>query len=313
MYDDGPDALRSKRLQRLIDLGIEPKDVEPAPMSAHHWQKMSPAERAESARKMEVFAAMVDMIDQNIGRVIDYLESTNELDNTFILFMSDNGAEGAMLEALPIMGGAGSVAKIIDKYYNNSIENMGMGDSYIWYGPEWACASMAPSRGFKIWITEGGIRCPCLVRYPPFAREGSHQTNSFATVMDILPTILDLAGVPLPGSTFRGRDVVPVRGSSWAPHLYGRAPAFHDEEKQITGWELFGQRAIRQGDWKALYMTAPRGKDRWELYNLAKDPGEVHDLAETETETLRKLVEHWETYYAETASSKYVDLLKLLD
>lgn len=300
MYDDGPDALRSKRLQRLIDLGIVPKDVEPAPMSAHHWQKMSPAERAESARKMEVFAAMVDMIDQNIGRVIDYLESTNELDNTFILFMSDNGAEGAMQEALPIMGGAGSVAKIIDKYYNNSIENMGMGDSYIWYGPEWACASMAPSRGFKIWITEGGIRCPCLVRYPPFAREGSHQTNSFATVMDILPTILDLAGVPLPGSTFRGRDVVPVRGSSWAPHLYGRAPAFHDEEKQITGWELFGQRAIRQGDWKALYMTAPRGKDRWELYNLAKDPGEVHDLAESETETLEKLVEHWETYYAET-------------
>ena len=299
-YDEGPEALRLKRLRELIRLGIIPKDIEPAPMAAEQWKQMSSEERVESARKMEVFAAMVDLIDQNIGRVIDHLESSGELDNTFILFMSDNGAEGAMLEAIPIMGGTSSVSKIINKYYNNSVANMGMHDSYTWYGSEWASASMAPSRGFKTWITEGGIRCPCLVRYPPFNRESDHKTDSFATVMDILPTILDLAGVPQPGSEFRGREVVPVRGSSWVPHLYGRSPAFHDEEKEITGWELFGLRAIRQGSWKALYMVAPRGKDRWELYNLATDPGEINDLAEAEPEILERMVGHWETYYAET-------------
>jgi arylsulfatase len=250
---------------------------------------------------MEVFAAMVDLIDQNIGRVIDCLEAKGELDHTFILFMSDNGAEGAMLEAIPLMGGASSVTQIINKYYDNSLGNMGASDSYIWYGPEWACASMAPSRGFKTWITEGGIRCPCIVRYPPLCKPGTI-TNSFATVMDILPTIAEIAGAPLPrpGELFRGRSTVPLRGATWVPHLAGNAPGFHDEGKTITGWELFGLRAIRKGPWKAVYMTAPRGKDKWELYHVENDPGELHDLAETEMDLLEQLVKHWETYYAET-------------
>ncbi|KAM0269404.1 hypothetical protein ACHAQH_009765 [Verticillium albo-atrum] len=212
---------------------------------------MSPTERAD--RKMGVYAAMVELIDVNIGRVVDHLEVSGELDNTFIVFMSDNGAEGAMPEALPLMGSVGAVTNLLDKYYDNSLEYMGMADSFVWYGAEWACASMAPSRGFKTYITEGGIRCPCLIRYPVFDKSGSN-TDSFATVMDILPTVLDLAGVPLPGKVFRGKEVVPARGSSWAPHLYNQAPGFHDEEKEITGWELFGLRAIRKVPWKPLYM-----------------------------------------------------------
>ena len=317
VYDDGPGALRTKRFQRLVDMGLTPDGVEPAPPTIEQWKDMTDEERRESARKMEVFAAMVDLIDVNVGKVVDHLEATGQLDNTFVLFMSDNGAEGAMLEALPMMGDAGSVNRIINKYYNNSLENMGMADSYIWYGPEWACASMAPSRGFKTWITEGGIRCPCLVRYPPFFSSSSNghnsnssingsaggpgmHTGSFATVMDILPTILDLASVPHPGTRFRDRDVVPVRGSSWVPHLTNMTPSFHDEEKHITGWELFGFRAIRQGGWKALYMTVPRGSDKWELYDLKTDPGELRDLAEERRDVLEKLVRHWEVYYAET-------------
>ncbi|KAJ4126225.1 hypothetical protein NW765_002008 [Fusarium oxysporum] len=300
VYDDGPAALRKRRLANLVELGLISEDTEPAPMTVELWDKMSPTEKAESARKMEVYAAMVDLIDVNIGRVVDYLDSVDELDNTFVLFMSDNGAEGAMLEAVPMMGSVGSVPRIINKYYNNSIDNMGMADSYIWYGPEWACASMAPSRGFKTWITEGGIRCPCLVRYPPFSKAGGSHTDSFCTVMDILPTILDLAGVPLPGSKFRGREVFPVRGSSWVSHLEDQAPAFHDEEKEITGWELFGLRAIREGRWKALYMTAPRGKDKWELYNLKNDPGELHDLADNNPDIMDRLINLWEIYYSET-------------
>ncbi|PLB52019.1 putative arylsulfatase [Aspergillus steynii IBT 23096] len=311
-YDAGPGALRRQRLQELVRLGRVDKsvlDAQPQELN-QEWESLSASERASSSRKMEIFAAMVDLIDMNIQRVIDHLASTNELDNTFVLFMSDNGAEGAMLEALPVMGPSGTLASIIDKYYDNSLPNMGNADSFVWYGPGWASAAMAPSRGFKTWITEGGIRCPCVVRHPPLfgTKSGSEagvgkQTNSFATVMDIFPTMLELAGVNLPGASFRGREVVPVRGSSWVPHLSGEKADFHEGEEgegYITGWELFGLRAIRQGAWKALYMAPPRGKDRWELYNVERDPGELEDCTETEPEILQRLIEHWEVYYAET-------------
>lgn len=105
MYDDGPDALTQKRLRRLKDLGLVGEDVEHSPpvgVLDKDWKEMSTEEKKLSARKMEVFAAMVELLDANIGRVIDHLESTGELENTFVLFMSDNGAEGAALEALPV-------------------------------------------------------------------------------------------------------------------------------------------------------------------------------------------------------------------
>ena len=304
MYDDGPAALRQRRLDALVKLGIIAPDVEPAPLSPSRlteWENMSPAEKAESCRKMEVYAAMVEVMDRSNGRVIDHLESTGQLDDTFVVFMSDNGAEGALLEALPIMGGSLSIQQIMDKYYDNSLENMGAANSFVWYGPEWASASMAPSRGFKTWITEGGIRCPCIERYPRLDKSGSGgHTDSFATVMDVLPSILDLAGIPPVGKQFRGREVVPVRGASWKGHLAGASAGFHDEEQEITGWELFGQRAIRQGHWKAIWQTAPRGNEEWELYNMQKDPAELNDLAKREPEILQRLIEHWEVYYAQT-------------
>ena len=310
MYDDGPAALRKRRLERLIELGLVPKDVEPAPMVGlvdPEWETLSTEERAASARKMETFAAMVHVVDENIQRVTDYLAASGELDNTFILFMSDNGAEGTLLEALPMLNGATSLGALIDKHYDNALDNIGERDSFTWYGASWACASMAPSRGFKTWITEGGIRCPCLVRYPPLTGAGGGgggggHTNAFTTVMDVLPTMLELAGAahPAPGA-YRGREaVVPVRGKSWVDHLAGRADEVHDEATAITGWELFGQRAIRQGKWKAVYMTEPRGREAWELYDMEADPGEVRDLAAREPEVLRRLVQHWNVYYSET-------------
>lgn len=137
IYKDGPDALTQRRLKRLQELGFireglgfaaPPMDMGP------EWDTMLPEEQKASARKMEVFAGMVDMIDQNLGRLVDYLEKTGELDDTFILFMSDNGAEGLALEALPVMGNETSMAGIIDKFYNNEFKNMGEKDSFIWYG-----------------------------------------------------------------------------------------------------------------------------------------------------------------------------------
>lgn len=312
MYDGGPEVLRQQRLERMKSLGLIPKDIKEAPMVGlvgESWDSLTPEERAESARKMETFAAMVDVIDQNLQRVVSYLESTNELDNTFILFMSDNGAEGTLLEALPMLGGATSLGALIDKHYDNSLGNIGNRDSFTWYGAGWACASMAPSRGFKTWITEGGIRCPCLVRYPPLLahrsplsnRDAGGHTYEFTTVMDILPTILDLARVSHPHpSPFRSREVVPVRGRSWVPHLRNSFTEVHDHETAVTGWELFGLRAIRKGRWKAVYMTPPRGRDAWELYDIDSDPAEINDMADREPDVLNEMIQHWNVYYSET-------------
>ncbi|KAK6069309.1 arylsulfatase [Seiridium cupressi] len=303
VYDDGPDRLRERRLEALIQRGLVPSDVEPAPMVgevAKEWPDLDADEKKHSARRMETYAAMVDLIDQHLGRVISYLEETGELDNTFVLFMSDNGAEGMLLEALPIMAGI-PLVKVVKQFYNNSIENVGNADSFVWYGPRWASAATAPSRGYKTWITEGGIRCPCIIRYPELGMQKGSITHEFTTVMDVLPTILELAGIDHPGTTFRDREVVKPRGHSWVSHLNGNSATVHENEVQhVTGWELFGRRAIRRGNWKAVYIPAPQGPDKWELFDLSRDQGELHDRSEQEPTILGELLSEWERYYAET-------------
>ncbi|KUI57664.1 Arylsulfatase [Cytospora mali] len=301
-YDDGPEALRARRLAGLIERGLVPPDVEPAPMvgeTLREWGDMTAEERAHSARRMETYAAMVDLIDQNLSRVIGHLEETGELDNTFVMFISDNGAEGKLLEALPVMAGV-PLAKVIQEHYNNALENIGNADSFVWYGPRWACAATAPSRGFKAMTTEGGIRCPCVVRYPRLALSRGTITQEFTTVMDVMPTLLELAGVAHPGTAFRGREVVLPRGRSWVAHLDGRAGSVHEGGVQdVTGWELFGRRAVRRGKWKAVFEPAP-GAEEWELYDLSTDLGEVHNLAGEEPGVLEELLVEWERYFAET-------------
>lgn len=304
-YDDGPSKLSERRVKRLIELGLVPADVIPAKPEGHigkEWEELSDLERAESARKMEVYAAMVELIDEGIGKVIAYLESTGELDNTFVAFISDNGAEGVSMEALHVMGGQTSMADIIKVYYNNSLDNIGNHDSFVWYGPRWASAATAPSRGWKAWPTEGGIRCPCIVRYPGFNNASKAITHKFTTVMDILPTVLELAGIAQPEGKFHGREIVPIRGKSWKSHLSSdlEDTSVHDEDAHVHGWELVNLRAIRRGNWKAVWMHEPRGKGEWELYNMAKDPGELIDLAQSEKEIMKELIGHWERYYAET-------------
>ncbi|KAJ5175772.1 uncharacterized protein N7482_001649 [Penicillium canariense] len=300
VYDEGPESLRLKRLSRLQQLGLVPNDIVPAPMTAAtaEWDAMTEDERKASARKMEVYAAMVDRMDWNIGRVLDHLENTGELDNTFVVFMSDNGAEGSLIEALPMIGSL-NIMDVIGRFYDNSLDNIGNANSFVWYGPRWALAATAPSRGFKGWSTEGGIRCPCIVRYPGITRTNPI-SHDFCNVMDIAPTCLELAGVAHPGQSFRGREVVPFRGKSWVPFMRSHTQSIYDATLDVTGWELFGLRAIRRGDFKAVWLPEPRGKGEWELYNVTKDPGELEDLAATHTKELEDLMVEWEKYFAET-------------
>jgi arylsulfatase A-like enzyme len=294
-YDAGPDELRDARLEALKSLGLCPPDVVPHPVvadGAPEWADMTDDQRALSARSMEVYAGMVDRMDQNIGRVIDYLAGTGELDNTVVIFMSDNGAEGAIVEAMPLRGA--EIAAQIEKHCDNSLDNLGRPSSFIWYGPRWAQAATAPSRLHKAFTTEGGIRVVGFITWPGFTRQQEIGT-AFATVMDIAPTLLELAGAAHPGETYRGHAVEPIRGRSLVQYLSGDADAVHDAETG-TGWELFGRRAIRQGDWKAVHLPPPHGTGDWQLYDLSSDPGEIDDLAGSRPEILAELLRLWERY-----------------
>ncbi len=297
-YDAGPDALRSARLKGLIERGLCSPDVVPHPVVARNkpWHEMTSEERAVSARAMEVYAAMVERIDWNVGRLIDHLERQGELDDTVIVFLSDNGAEGALIEAVPVFGP--KLMEFIAEHYDNRLENIGRPNSYVWYGPRWAQAATAPSRLYKTHTSEGGIRVVAFITGKDLARQNAISTT-FATAMDLAPTLLDLAGVAHPDGTWNGKTVERMRGRSLLPYLSGTAEAVHSDAT-ATGWELFGRCAIRRGDWKALLLPPPDGPGTWQLYDLSADPGETDDRAAAEPARLAGLIADWHRYVEET-------------
>ncbi|OQV07022.1 hypothetical protein CLAIMM_11515 [Cladophialophora immunda] len=318
-YSAGPHALREARLKRLISLGLVKPDINPHPVvntaaDEAHWDDLDEEIRLKSARAMEVYAGMVDRMDWNIGRVIEYLKETGEYNDTLILFMSDNGAEGASYEALPLVGQ--NVMKHIEKYYDNSLGNIGRGNSFVWYGSQWAQAATAPSRLFKMHSTEGGCRVPLVVKLPESlcaspqfddvrSKSSGKVTDAFCTVMDLVPTFLSLAGLEHPGTQYKGREIAPLRGCSWVPFLEAvmsgpalatdQDPQIHDRNYAV-GFEIAGSGALRQGDWKITFVPSPRGPQKWELFNISLDPGETHDLRETEPEKFQALLALWENY-----------------
>lgn len=308
MYDDGPAALRERRVKNLKRMGLLAEDAVAHEVVAlgdnrlaRDWASLSLEDQAYSSRTMEVYAGMVDRMDEQIGRVVSYLEATGELDNTLTIFMSDNGAEGIMLEAVPMMGD--NMAAHLDKYYDNSIQNIGRKNSFVWYGPRWAQAGTAPSRLYKAFTSEGGIRVPLILRSGQSVVTGVRDlgknsdgiVREFSTVMDIAPTILDLAGVKHPGAEYKNRKVQLMRGHSWVPYLTGATESIHTEN-HVVGWELFGRMGLRKGRWKATFIPEPFGPGVWQLYNLDQDPGETKDLRAAHPEKMAELLAAYRVY-----------------
>lgn len=293
-YAAGPEALREERLAAMRRIGLCGEAAVPHPLAdGRSWREMSKAERAWSARTMEVYAAMVTRMDWNIGRVVEQLRASGDLDNTVILFLSDNGAEGAMVEAMPIVGAL--IADRIARNFDNGIDNLGSPTSCCWYGPRWAQAATAPSRLHKSYTAQGGIRVPFFACGPGVAAGGGI-SHAFSTAMDVPATLLDMAGVTQPTNWY-GRPVEAMRGRSMAAHLGGEAESIHAPDTE-TGWELFGRRAIRRGRWKALWLREPEGSGGWQLYDLDSDPGEIDDLAAQRPDLLHDLIEAWDRYAA---------------
>jgi len=296
-YDEGWDVIRLRRLARMQELGILQEGVSTA---ERLWflpraSMLAPGARIALGRKMELYASMVEYMDDQIGRVFDYLRQIDEYDNTVVVFFSDNGAEGNDLVGM-VAGQPGTMGYLhaANSFAESGHNFIGRKGSFAEYGPAWAQVSMAPFRLFKGFVAEGGTRSPLIVSGPGVQGAGGLNTDAILHVMDLTPTLLELAGVEHP-ATFSGRDIAPMQGKSWAQMMAGEVQSPRGAEDWL-GWELFGNRAIRQGDWKISWHYEPYGIWDWQLFNLAADPGEQYDLSERFPEEKTRLVALWDEY-----------------
>ena len=294
-FDAGWDQLRTERLERLVASGIIAPawtltDRDPA---APAWTE---AERRDwLLRCMEVYAAQIDRMDQGIGRILQALEETGQLDNTLLLFLSDNGgcAEDipvdvdprVLVEELMIAKDRTRAGEPV-RFGNDPDIVPGSEDTYQSYGLAWANLSNTPFRLYKHWIHEGGIATPLIVHWPAGIAEPGGLRHRPGQLPDIMATVLDVTGASYP-STYRGRDILPLEGESLAPTFgddaAARGPLF---------WEHEGNAAVREGRWK-LVRKYP---GPWELYDMETDRTETHDLAAAEPERVRDMSATYEAW-----------------
>jgi len=290
-YDDGYEALYAKRFARQKELGLVPEGTEPIDNSRFkpRWSELTAKQKQVEARHMEIYAAMVSDLDTYVGEFIAYLKQIGEYDNTFIIFSSDNGAESGRRDL------AKNIQDHVGKEYDHSLDNLGSATSYVMYGANWASASATPFNRHKFTAFEGGVHVPAFALYPGRIAAGS-RSDAMATVLDLMPTFLSLANTTHPGATYKGHDVLPMQGASMLPMLLGETGTVHQTD-QVFGWELFGHRGIRQGDWKIVWDEALPEKERhWQLFNIASDFEEQHDLAGDNPQEFSALQAEWDSY-----------------
>lgn len=274
-YNQGWDVLRQERRNKAIALGLMPANTPMAALPSTHlaWDSLSPADKAYQARRMEVYAAMAEAMDFHIGRLMAHLKETGEYDNTVFVFMSDNGAEASDPYALAVG------RWWLDQNYNRDIDRLGSKGAYSVIGPQWARAATAPLNTYKFFAGEGGIRVPLIISGVPTKIKDKLPSihHSLTHVNDIVPTLLDLANVLHPGTSYKGQTIYPLSGHSLLPVIAGNATRVRSPD-EVLGYELSGNFALFKGDFKLLSNLSPVGDGKWHLYNIATDPGESHDL-----------------------------------
>jgi arylsulfatase A-like enzyme len=274
-YLKGWDTLRAERYARQLASGLINPAWKLSPADGAKWDTLSPARRDEMALRMAIYSAQVDRMDQGIGQVMAALDAKGLTDNTLILFLSDNGGnlEGGLL-------GWGTAA---DLEMNNTMT--------LSYGQSWANASNTPFRWFKHYVHEGGISTPLIARWPAgVSRKGVWEPTP-AHLIDIMPTLVELAGAAYPAQR-AGKPVLPMQGVSLAPLLRGgsivrKAPLF---------WEHEGHKAVRDGKWKLVSSGGA-----WELYDMDKDRTELNNLAKTDPARVKSMDSLWQ-HWAETSN-----------
>ena len=270
-YDEGWTALRNARRDRAVELGLIPAGAGMQTMaSTADWNALDEHEKRYEARRMEVYAGMAETMDQEIGRLITHLKATGEYDNTVFVFLSDNGSEPTDPYAIP------AIRLWLELNYTRQLERLGSKGAFTSIGPSWASAAASPFSGYKFFAGEGGLRTPLIVAGVP-GSQANHIAKAFTHVTDIVPTLLEVAGVPAHNGEYKGRTVEPMIGSSLVPVLQGMAERVHPVDQAI-GYELSGSAALFKGDYKLVKSLKPVGNEQWHLYNISTDPGETIDL-----------------------------------
>lgn len=286
-YDDGYDVLRERRIAEALRQGVIPPTAGDADVErlGPAWDELDDEQRRRSARAMELYAAMVENMDHHIGRLLDALESTGRYENTLIVFLSDNGADGTDVANRP--------GFLDGKDVDNRYQNLGRIGSFISLDPGWAQASSGPFRYFKGVLSEGGSRVPAIVSHGSIGRQGSSDDN-YLTVMDVAPTLLELAGIE--PSSISVEPGVRTAGMSFLEMLQSTAAVTVRPPGSAIGWEIHGNKALVEWPYKLVIDVWPYGDREWGLYNLADDPGEQVDLSARHPELRDSLLEKWHEY-----------------
>ena len=285
LYDDGYEKLRERRLVSLKKAGIIPKNAisPPSHVRVMPWDSLSKQEQRKEARKMELYAGMVDNLDHNIGRLMKHLKDIGEYKNTLFVFMSDNGAANRDF----INDDRFTNLK---EYYNDDFDNMGNANSYISYGPQWAEAGSSPFRYYKDFATEGGTNTTMIICGPNVNRKNEIH-HGFTSLLDLAPTFYEMANLTYP-KAYQGNKVYPLKGNSLIPFVSGKSNEIHDST-YVFALEHYGNAMLRKGNWKITNFTRPFKIDNFGLYNLSNDIGEQINLKELEKEKYAELLNEW--------------------
>lgn len=295
-YDAGYDVLREARVARASELGVIPDGVTLADFAslAPRWNGLTDEQQRRYSRTQEIYAAMVENLDINVGRLIESLMESGQLEKTVIFFTSDHGASTAEYGhtggLVPRQGGP-----IIPDFIDNRFENWGRQNSFVDRGLGFGEAASAPLEGAKGTLGEGGLRAAAFV-YHPATVSGGVVNGTFMTILDILPTFLEIAGSKHPGAgEYNGRQINGIRGRSFWPYMTGASETVHLPE-DTAGWSQGDRGALIRGSYKIINAPPGRGVGvtAWQLYDVSADPGERHDLSAELPELVSVLVAEWE-------------------
>lgn len=296
-YDEGWDVIRENRLGRMKKLGIMPATAEISPRLwfVPEWDKLTGIAQVRAARRMEVYAAVVEYVDREVGRLLDYLEAKGLAENTTIIFFSDNGPNPHdPIQQAKKRAGALMSANFYATDYRTEFESWGRHNGYVSQGMAWAQVSSTPFNGFKLTTFDGGVRSPLIVWQKGRADAGRINTQDVLHVSDVAPTLLDLADIPKTALLPKDRPGLQT-GRSWRPLFQGPEGAGLRRSSGL-GMEIFGGRAYREGPWKITWMHKPFGTDDWQLFNLDDDPAERKDLSQKHPDLRARLIAGWEAY-----------------
>ncbi|MFI2741656.1 arylsulfatase [Zhouia sp. PK063] len=294
-YKEGWGKIREERYQKMKELGIIDSSWELSDQDAQQWDSLPQAKKDEMALRRAIYAAQVDRMDQNIGKLMNYLKANNMYNNTIILFIDDNGA---CAEGGEFGGG----------YKQNLETKIGY---FLTYGKSWANASNTPFRKYKHWIHEGGISSPLIVHWPKgIASQLQGKTvRQYGFLPDIMATFVDAANANYP-ITFNGYQIPKCEGESLIPLFTNINNPIHT--KPIF-WEHEGNKAVRLGNYKLVMEWKGKAKSKWELYNMQTDRTEMHDLASQMPNKVQNMAKLWHTWAKTHQVKPWPEVLKKLN